>query len=61
MRFPRCELRDHIVSRKNDHWLSYRCYRALPRLKSPMRYICEIFGAARFSTFATLSAQSGPA
>ena len=47
------ELRDHINYRKNDRWLSYRFYRALQRLKSPMRYICEIFGARRFSTFAT--------
>src|SRR5882672_4339042 len=45
--------------RKTDRWLSYRFYRALQRLKSPMRYICEIFGAPRFSSFSTLSARTG--
>ena len=34
--------------RKNDHWSSYRFYRALQRLKSPMRYICEISERAIF-------------
>jgi hypothetical protein len=38
---------------------SYRFYNALRRQKSPMRYICEIFGASRFSSFSTQSAQSG--
>ena len=55
MRLSRCELRDHINCRKNDRWPSYRFYRALQRLKSPMRYICEIFGAQRFSSFSTQS------
>jgi hypothetical protein len=59
MRLSCGELRDHINYRKNDRWLSYRFYRALQRLKSPMRYICEIFGARRFSSFSTQSAQSG--
>jgi hypothetical protein len=41
-------------------WLpSYRFYRAWPQLKSPMRYICEIFGAPRFSSFSTQSTQRG--
>ena len=59
MRLSRCEVRDHINYRKNDRWRSYRFYRALQRLKSPMRYICEIFGAPRFSSFSTQSAMSG--
>jgi hypothetical protein len=37
----------------------YRFYRALQWLKSPMRYICEIFGVPRFSSFSTQSARSG--
>jgi len=52
-------VRDHINYRKNDRWRSYRFYRALQRLKSPMRYICEIFGAPRFSSFSTQSVRSG--
>jgi hypothetical protein len=31
----------------------------LPRLRSPKFDIREIFGASRFSTFSTVSAQSG--
>jgi hypothetical protein len=31
MRFARCDVRDHIVSFKNDHGPSYRLYRALQR------------------------------
>ena len=42
MRLSSCEVRDHINSRKKDHWSTYRFSRALQRLKSPMRYICEI-------------------
>ena len=60
MRLSRCEVRDHINYRKNDRWRSHRFYSALQRLKSPMRYICEIFGAPRFSSFSTQSAISGP-
>jgi hypothetical protein len=52
----RCEMGDHINYRKNDRWRSYRFYKALQRLKSPMRDICEIFGAPRFSSFSTQSA-----
>ena len=59
MRLSRCDVRDHINYRKHDRWRSYRFYRALQQLKSPMRYICEIFGAPRFSSFSTQSAQSG--
>jgi hypothetical protein len=57
VRLSRCELRGHINCRKNDRWPSYRFYWALQRLKSPMRYICEIFGAQRFLSFSTQSAQ----
>ena len=53
MRLSRCEVRDHIDCRKNDRWRSYRFYKALQRLKSPMRDIREIFGAPRFSSFST--------
>jgi len=51
VRLSRGEVRDHINYSKNDRWRSYWFYRALQRLKSPMRYICEIFGAPRFSSF----------
>jgi hypothetical protein len=51
-----CEVRDHINCRKNDRWRSHRVYRALQRLKSPMRYICEIFGAPGAARY---SAQTG--
>jgi len=59
VRLSRCEVRDHINYRKNDRWRSHRFYRALQRLKSPMRYICGIFGAPPFSSFSTQSANSG--
>jgi hypothetical protein len=60
VRFSRCDVRDHMNYRKSDRLHSYRFYRALQRQKSPMRYICEIFGAPRFSSFSTQSAGSGP-
>jgi hypothetical protein len=60
VRLSRCELRDHINCRKNDRWPAYRFYRALQRLKSPMRYICEIFGAQRFSIFFNTTRQERP-
>src|SRR6478736_6925444 len=59
VRLSRCEVRDHINYRKNDRWRSHRFYRALQWLKSPMRYVCEIFGAPRFSSFSTQSAHFG--
>jgi hypothetical protein len=61
VRLSRCDVRDHMNDRKNDRWPSYRFYRALQRLKSPTRYICEIFGAPRFSSFSTQSAMNGHA
>jgi putative ABC transport system substrate-binding protein len=45
--------------RKTDRRPSYRVYSALQRKKSPMRYICEIFGVPRFRSVSTQSAQSG--
>src|ERR1700723_621282 len=51
----------HMNYRKNDRWPSYRFYSALQRQKSPMLYICKIFGAPRFLSFSTQSARNGPA
>jgi hypothetical protein len=59
MRFARRDVRDHIASQKNDHGASYPRYRALQRWSRPNINLCEISGVVRFSTFATLSAQSG--
>jgi len=55
MRLVRSDVRDHIVSQKNDHEPSYRHYRASQRRSSPKITICEIFGVVRFSTFSTAS------
>jgi hypothetical protein len=55
MCFVRSDVRDHIVSRKNDHGPSYWHYRASQRRSSPKITICEIFGVVRFSTFSTAS------
>jgi hypothetical protein len=57
MRFARGDMGDHIVSHKNDHGPSYRPYRALQREERLRIDFREIIGAARFSTFATLSPQ----
>ena len=53
MRFARDDLRDHIVSDKNDKRPSYRPYRALQRQRRLKIDFREIIGAVRFSTFAT--------
>jgi hypothetical protein len=59
MRFARGDMRDHIVSHKNDHGASYWRYGIL-RWRSWLKInICEIFGVVRFSTFATISALFG--
>jgi len=50
----RREVKDRINYRKNDRWSSNRFYGALQRLKSPMRYVCEIFGTGRFSVSHTI-------
>jgi hypothetical protein len=60
MRFARRHVRDHNAFYKDDHGPSWRRYRALQqkaRLKIDFR---EILSVVRFSTFATVSAQSGP-
>src|SRR5438045_7787372 len=55
MRFARGDMRDHIVSHKNDHGASYERYGVL-QWRSRLRIsFCEIFGAAQSSTFATQS------
>ena len=58
MRFACDDMRDHIVSHKNDG-ASYRCYGVLPWWSRLKINFCEIFGVVRFSTFATLSARTG--
>jgi hypothetical protein len=60
MRFARGYMRDHIVSHKNDYGASYRRYGVLQRRRRLKINFCEIFGVGRFSTFATISAKSGP-
>jgi hypothetical protein len=60
MQFVRGDVRDHIVTPKIDHGSSYRRYRALQRQGSLRISSREIFDAAQFSTFSTLSATSGP-
>jgi len=60
MRFARGDMRDHIVSHKNDHGASYRRYRVLQCRSRLKINFCEIFGVVQFSTFATKSAQNGP-
>ena len=52
MRFARGDVRDRIVSHKNDHGSSYRRYRALQRSRRLRINPREIFGVVRFSTFA---------
>ncbi len=59
MLLARGDMRDHIVSHKNYHRPSWRHYRALQRQERLTINFCEIFGAVRFSTFATVSAISG--
>jgi hypothetical protein len=55
MRFARGDMRDHMVSHKNDHGASYRRYGVSPWRSWLKINLCEIFGVVRFSTFATLS------
>src|SRR5258708_27896336 len=59
MRFARGDVRVHIGSHKNDHGPPYPSYRALQRRRRLKIDFREIFGVARFSTFATLSAMCG--
>src|SRR5258705_10817706 len=59
VRSPRRDVRDHIVSQKNDHGPPHRSYGALQQRKHGRSNFREIFGVLRFSTFATVSAISG--
>jgi hypothetical protein len=59
MRFVRRDVRDLIAHLKNGHGASYRRHRVLQRRSCPKFDFREIFVVVRFSTFATLSAQSG--
>ena len=59
MRFMRGDVRDHVASQKNDHGTPYRRYDASQPWRRPKINFCEIFDVVRFSTFSTLSAQTG--
>src|ERR1700687_2700569 len=52
------DVRDHIVSLKNDHGPSHWRYGTLQRYSHPKISFREIFGVVQFSTFATKSAQN---
>jgi hypothetical protein len=58
MPFARGDVRDHIVSHKNDQGASYGRYAVLQWWSRLKISFCEIFGVVQFSTFATLSATS---
>jgi hypothetical protein len=60
MPFARGDVRDHIVSHKNDQGASYGRYAVLQWWSRLKISFCEIFGVVKFSTFATLSALFGP-
>jgi hypothetical protein len=55
MRLVRCDVRDHIVTPKIEHGSSWRRYRALQRQGSLRISFREIFDAAQFSSFSTVS------
>ena len=59
MHFVCGDVRDLIVPHKNDHGPAHRRYRALQRSTRIKSCFREIFGVARFPTFATLSTTSG--
>jgi len=61
MRFARSNMRDHIVSHKNDHGASHGRYGVLQWRNWLKISFCEIFGVVQFSTFSTKSAQNGHA
>src|SRR5712671_8018494 len=58
VRATRGDVRDHIDSHKSDRRSSYLSYRGLQRRKQRKTDLREIFGAAQFSTFSTVSARS---
>ena len=51
MRFARGDMRDHIVSHKNDHGASYERYGVLQWWSRLKISFCEILGVVQFSTF----------
>ena len=57
MPFELGDMRDHIVSHKNDHGASYGRYAVLQRWGRLKISFCEIFGVVQFSTFATQSSR----
>jgi hypothetical protein len=59
MRFAYDDMRDHIVSHKNDHGASYGRYGVLQWQSRLKISVCEIFEVVQFSTFATISARTG--
>src|SRR5450432_2303817 len=60
MRLAPRDVRDHIVSRQNDHGPSYRRHGGSQRQRCLGIDFREIFGFVGFSTFATKSAITGP-
>lgn len=59
MRFARTDMRDHIVSYKNNHGASYGRYGVLRWWSRPKISFCEIFGVVRFSTLQQYPPDSG--
>ena len=59
VRPARGDVGDHIDSYKSDRRSSYLSYSGLQRRKQRNTDLREIFGAAQFSTFSTVSARSG--
>jgi hypothetical protein len=53
VRLSHCELRDHMLPQTRSLAL-VSILQALQRRKRPMRYNCEIFGAAIFEFFNTI-------
>jgi hypothetical protein len=51
MRFARGDMRDHIVSHKNDYGASYGRYAVLQWWSRLKISFCVIFGVVQFSTF----------
>jgi hypothetical protein len=58
-RFARSDVWDHIISFKIDHGPPYLRRKATQQQRRPKVNFGEIFGFARFSTFATISATNG--
>src|SRR5258705_6091622 len=58
VRPTRGDVRDHIDSHKSDRRSSCLSYKGLQRRKQRKTDLREIFGAAEFSTFSTVSARS---